>query len=62
MKQKKKIIAALITIIILGGIFIAEELGFSISRLVPTEKEIVTLLRTVNGDTANFATQSHGKC
>ena len=60
MKQKKKIIAALITLLILGGLFIAEELGFSIYELIPTEKEIVTLVRPVDGDTAYFATQSYG--
>ena len=60
MRQKKKIIAALITLMLIGGLFIAEQLGFSITGLWPTEKETVTLVRSVDGDTANFATQNYG--
>ena len=60
-KQKKKIIVTLMTFLLLGGLFLAEQLGFSINGLWQPEKEVVTLVRPVaGGDTANFATLSYG--
>ncbi|AMP21056.1 hypothetical protein AZF37_07665 [endosymbiont 'TC1' of Trimyema compressum] len=60
MKQKKKIITALITVILISVIFIAEQPSFSINQLWPNGKEIVTLIRPVDSDTANFNAAIYG--
>lgn len=60
MKLKKKTLTALVTLVVLLGLFIMEQADFSIAQFFPSEKETVALIRPVDGDTANFSTQAYG--